>query len=126
MSNTSGSNTFVINSGKIAASGNIMFLMDKTGELRDLTGKSYCFRNMFAGCDSLTKAPELPATILAEYCYDGMFRGCTSLTKASFPNLEKEIVTTDIVENQQAFTSAASDIEATCYDGILVINSTTA
>ena len=30
-------NSFDINSGKIAASGNIMFLMDKTGELRDIS-----------------------------------------------------------------------------------------
>jgi hypothetical protein len=73
---------FDINSGKIAASGNIMFLMDKTGELRDLTGKDFCFIHLFTGCDSLTKAPELPATILANGCYIGMFDGCDSLTQA--------------------------------------------
>ena len=39
---------------KIAASGNIMFLMDKTGELRDLTGYSWCYTNMFFNCTSLT------------------------------------------------------------------------
>jgi hypothetical protein len=37
---------------------------------------------MFYGCTSLTTAPELPATTLAEYCYLRMFSGCTSLTKA--------------------------------------------
>jgi hypothetical protein len=37
---------------------------------------------MFSGCTSLTTAPELPATELAEYCYCGMFYGCTSLTTA--------------------------------------------
>ena len=37
---------------------------------------------MFPGCTSLTEAPELPATTLADDCYDGMFSGCTSLTKA--------------------------------------------
>ncbi len=31
------------------------------------------------GCASLTVAPELPATTLAEYCYYDMFYGCTSL-----------------------------------------------
>jgi hypothetical protein len=36
-------NYFDIHRGKIAASGNVMFLMDKTGELRDLSGKDYCF-----------------------------------------------------------------------------------
>ena len=30
-------NCFDIKYGKIAASGNIMFLMDKTGELRDIS-----------------------------------------------------------------------------------------
>jgi hypothetical protein len=35
---------------------------------------------MFYGCTSLTTAPELPATELAEYCYNGMFDSCTSLT----------------------------------------------
>ena len=37
---------------------------------------------MFWGCQSLAKAPELPATTLAEDCYSQMFRGCQSLTKA--------------------------------------------
>ena len=57
-------NYFEIKSGKIAASGNIMFLMDKTGELRDLSGKDYCYSHIFSGCKSLTQAPELPATTL--------------------------------------------------------------
>ena len=37
---------------------------------------------MFKGCTSLTIAPELPATNLANNCYDGMFNDCTSLTTA--------------------------------------------
>ena len=37
---------------------------------------------MFAGCESLTAAPELPATTLASSCYYDMFAGCTSLTAA--------------------------------------------
>jgi len=75
-------NMFNINSGKIAASGNIMFLMDKTGELRDLSGKDYCLFYLFSDCTTLTKAPVLPATTLAEGCYEGMFSGCASLTQA--------------------------------------------
>ena len=39
-----------------------------------------CYRSMFNGCTSLTKAPELPATELANYCYSYMFYGCKSLT----------------------------------------------
>ena len=34
---------------------------------------------MFSGCTSLTTAPELPATTLADYCYYGMFQRCTNL-----------------------------------------------
>ena len=38
---------------------------------------------MFHRCgESLTQAPALPATTLAEYCYKWMFFGCTNLTQA--------------------------------------------
>ena len=82
MASILGRNRFKIDSGKIAASGNIMFLMDKTGELRDLSGKDCCYQSMFSDCTSLTQAPELPATTLAYMCYTTMFSGCTSLTQA--------------------------------------------
>jgi hypothetical protein len=62
-------NYFEIKSGKIAASGNIIFLMDKTGELKNLSGKNYCYTNMFKNCTSLTQAPTLLATSLANGCY---------------------------------------------------------
>ena len=42
----------------------------------------YCYSNMFSGCESLTTAPELPATTLAKGCYSGMFVNCSSLTSA--------------------------------------------
>ena len=69
--------------GKIAASGNIQYLMDKTGEL--LSVNNNCYHQMFLGCTSLTTAPNLPATTLANNCYHQMFIDCTSLTTA--PNL---------------------------------------
>ena len=34
---------------------------------------------MLYGCTSLTQAPELPATTLANRCYSYMLYGCTSL-----------------------------------------------
>ena len=43
---------------------------------------SYCYRQMFSGCSSLTQAPALPATTLADHCYLQMFSGCTQLTQA--------------------------------------------
>ena len=51
-----------------------------------------CYSSMFYGCTSLTTAPELPATTLANYCYRGMFYGCTSLTTA--PALSATTLTT--------------------------------
>ena len=44
---------------------------------------------MFSYCTALTKAPELPATTLADYCYDSMFYACSGLTTApALPALE--------------------------------------
>ena len=37
---------------------------------------------MFQGCASLTQAPALPATTMANNCYSFMFQDCTSLTQA--------------------------------------------
>ena len=41
-----------------------------------------CYFQMFAGCESLEKAPELPADELFYACYYSMFWGCDSLTEA--------------------------------------------
>ena len=66
-------------SGKIAASGNIMSLLDTTCKSTTISNK-YCYYSMFRGCKSLTTASALPSTTLANYCYRSMFQGCTSLT----------------------------------------------
>ena len=68
-------------SGKIAASGNIMSLLDTTCQSTTISN-TYCYYRMFYNCRSLTTAPALPATTLASYCYYHMFHGCTSLTTA--------------------------------------------
>ena len=93
--------------GTIAASGNVMSLVDKTcasttipdnncfiklfencsimttaPELPAIVLKDCCYINMFMGCTSLTAAPDLPATNLADGCYAGMFDGCSKLTSA--------------------------------------------
>ena len=67
--------------GKIAASGSVMSLIDGVGLSTEIPN-SFCFRYLFSGCASLTQAPELPATTLANNCYYSMFSGCTSLTQA--------------------------------------------
>lgn len=51
-------------------------------DLPATTLADHCYRNMFRLCTSLTAAPELPATTLTEYCYYLMFYDCTSLTVA--------------------------------------------
>ena len=66
--------------GSIKADGNIQFLLENTGTKMKVP--TYCYKGMFKGCTSLTKAPLLPATTLAEYCYAFMFYNCTSLTQA--------------------------------------------
>ena len=67
--------------GKIAASGSVMSLIDGAG-MTDIIPNSYCFYGLFKNCKSLTQAPELPATTLTNCCYWNMFNGCTGLTKA--------------------------------------------
>ncbi len=43
---------------------------------------NYCYAGLFAGCEGITRAPELPATTMTVGCYVEMFRG-TGLTVAS-------------------------------------------
>ena len=95
-----------IMTGSIAASGNIMSLLNfsdtltlyafyclfegtfqaavltQAPELPATTLADGCYKSMFASCGSLTQPPALPATTLAEFCYDYMFGGCASLTTA--------------------------------------------
>ena len=51
-------------------------------ELKATTLANNCYQYMFSGCTSLTSAPELKATTLVGSCYESMFSGCTSLEKA--------------------------------------------
>ncbi len=52
----------------------------KAPELPATTLADSCYKSMFSYCSNLTTAPELPATTLADNCYSSMFKGCTSLT----------------------------------------------
>ena len=56
--------------------------LTKAPELPSTVVSDYCYSYMFQNCSSLTNAPELPATTLCNYCYYYMFDGCTSLTTA--------------------------------------------
>lgn len=56
--------------------------LTKAPVLPAITLADSCYYCMFLGCRSLKEAPELPATTLAKSCYDGMFYSCRSLTEA--------------------------------------------
>ena len=98
---------FNLGNKKIAASGNIMSLLDKECEMMEMPeGATFMklfirdsalvsapelpatklsiasYGLMFADCTSLKDAPELPATNLEFRCYRSMFNGCSSLEKA--------------------------------------------
>lgn len=75
-------------SGSIAASGNIMSLVNFSDTL-PYNG----FMHLFQYCTSLTTAPELPATTLPSGCYQQLFYGCSKL------NYIKAMFTTIILES---------------------------
>ena len=77
---TSNGVKFVL-SEKAGCYGNINTLLDYENPPTTID-TTYCYREMFKNCTSLTTAPELPATTLAGSCYMRMYYGCTSLTEA--------------------------------------------
>ena len=84
---TGGNPRFVFNGDRahLRARGNIASLIYGTNDAyvnKYTSTEKYCYYCMFRGCTSLTQAPKLPATTLANYCYSYMFYGCKSLTQA--------------------------------------------
>ena len=77
-------NAWVLAGSDISCSGSIENLLDykQATYYQHPTMDAYCFKGIFASCTSLTTAPELPATTLAEACYFQMFKDCTGLTTA--------------------------------------------
>ena len=75
---------WILTGSDIACIGNIENLLDYATVESGAhpTMASYCYSNMFRDCAHLTKAPALPATMLAEGCYRSIFNRCTSLTQA--------------------------------------------
>ncbi len=79
-------------SGRIAASGSVMSLIDGVGE-STVIPNDYCFYGLFYDCYGLTQAPELPATELKRACYMKMFYRCSNLTQT--PELPAEKLATE-------------------------------
>ena len=66
---------------KVTCSGDIRTLVDYDNYVTVSTANArFCY--LFKECASLTTAPELPATTLADRCYCGMFYKCAGLTTA--------------------------------------------
>lgn len=68
---------FITNDKKVSASGNVMSLIDPKCESK--TVPEYCFIKLFKNT-TITTAPELPATTLANHCYDELFFFCNNLS----------------------------------------------
>ena len=67
-------------SGTIEASGNCNSMLSSDFEnITSISEYDHAFVALFQDCESLTKAPLLPATILPPYGYYYMFAGCKSL-----------------------------------------------
>ena len=107
----------------VACLGDIRTLVDYEQYYEDITDEArFCY--LFSGCSSLTSAPELPATTLADYCYMGMFSGCSSLTSA--PELPATTLTESCYESMFSGCSSltlAPELPATtlagyCYSGM--------
>ena len=80
----------------VACSGDIRNLIDYKNYATVNTDEArFCY--LFNGCTSLTTAPKLPATTLADNCYNAMFKGCKNLTSA--PELPAKIATESCYSN---------------------------
>ena len=83
--------------GKIEAWHNVMSMLRTNDFATYESVVEYSLQDMFYGCTSMTKAPALPATTLAQYCCYKMFYSCTSLTKA--PELPATTLANDCYES---------------------------
>lgn len=87
---------------------------------------SSCYSDMFVGCKSLEKAPEIAAETVAPWCCQYMFYNCTSLTKA--PVLKAKTLENFCYNNMFMYceklgslTCLATDISADgCIDAWLI------
>ena len=117
---------WVLTGSDIKCIGNIENLLDYATVASGAhpTMESRCYHNMFRDCTSLTQAPALPATTLADYCYRYMFYGCTGLIQA--PALPATTLTTQCYDSMfQGCTSLtqvpalpATTLASDCYSNM--------
>ena len=111
-------------SKRAACSGNIQTLLEYSNPPTSIP-TAHCYESMFYDCTSLTQAPALPATTLADFCYNAMFKFCTSLTTA--PELPATTLATWCYDNMfygctsltQAPALPATTLADFCYNAML-------
>ena len=78
---------WTISGTDVRCNGNIEILLDyvtvEAGQHPTMAEQD-CFSGLFMDCTSLTQAPALPATTLANYCYCKMFYGCNKYPDCDF------------------------------------------
>lgn len=84
-------------------------------ELPATTLANYCYSTMFNGCTLLMTAPVLPATTLFKNCYSNMFSGCTNLNyiKAMFTTIPSDTYTSNWVSGVASTGTFVKNSEAT-------------
>lgn len=111
--------------GTIEASGNCNSMLSSDFEnITSLSGYDHAFYCLFRYCNSLTKAPSLPATTVGDHCYFCMFSDCKYLTQA--PSLPATNLTTscypymfsDCVSLTQAPSLPATNLFPYCYQNM--------
>jgi hypothetical protein len=90
-------------------------------ELPATTLAEGCYDSMFAYCYNLTQAPSiLPATVLADYCYFNMFGGCINLTQA--PELPATTLAANCYYNMFVNCSSPFDFSSKTIKEVLSLN----
>lgn len=75
--------------------------------LNATTLAEYCYESAFKNCRGLTATPILPATIMRRSCYSSMFNGCSSLVSVTpLPSTSLAISCYDFMLSGTAITSA--------------------
>jgi hypothetical protein len=90
-------------------------------ELPATTLANYCYCSMFNSCKSLTQAPALLATTLVTSCYFDMFSGCTNIQEPKYRmhNLTFNEVA-NAIRNTEIFNIYGGTYEVQCSDKILI------
>ena len=107
--------------GKIEAWHNAYSMISSYFSSPEWSAGSYGMYSLFNNCKSLTKAPLLPSTVLANNCYDSMFFSCYSLTQA--PELPAKVLANECYRHMfyycYSLTKApplpATDLKIYCY-----------